>query len=221
MNLLSQPNPASYRHRYMAGDARATQPMLDWQEVSARLSQCQCYFFTCTNPEGVNVSCPIKGLWIDNVLYFNGDPGEELQAYRRPSAWSRLMFRIKHFVFQLNMKIRYARVLNNQSHGTHFVLGSVTYTGENPFSRWQEELVHVKSAYLGIADSENPITLNGVPGIFELDADSREFLSVAYLKKYGTTKNRAAFGDTTFVFRAKEVNAWLGDFNRSTLFYFS
>ena len=221
MNLIAQRNPTAYRHRFMAEDSRATQPMLDWCEVSTRLSQCQSYFLMCTNPEGVNVSCPIKGLWIDNVLYFNGDPGSELQAYRRPSFRSRLMFRVKHFMYQLNMKIRYALVLNNRSHVTSFVSASVSYTGGNPFTLWQEEFVHVESAYLGIADSENPITLNGAPGLFELDADDREFLSEAYMTKYSTTKNRAAFDDTAFVFRPKRADAWLGDFNRRTLFYFS
>lgn len=221
MNLIAQRNPTAYRPRFMAEDSRATQPMLDWCEVSTRLSQCQSYFFMCTNPEGVNVSCPIKGLWIDNVLYFNGDPGSELQTYRHPSIWSRLMFRVKHFVYQLNMKIRYARVFNNLSRSTSFVSQSVNYTGKNPFTLWREEFVHVESAYLGIADSENPITLNGAPGLFELDADGREFLSEAYVTKYGTTKNRAAFDDTAFVFQPKRADARLGDFNRSTLFHFS
>lgn len=48
--------------------------LLPWSHVQERMTNAQVYWITTSSPEGKPHATPIDGLWLDDALYFGGDP---------------------------------------------------------------------------------------------------------------------------------------------------
>lgn len=48
--------------------------LLDWSHVTERMTNAKVYWISTADRKGKPHATPVDGLWIDNALYFGGDP---------------------------------------------------------------------------------------------------------------------------------------------------
>lgn len=48
--------------------------LLDWAHVQARMTESRVYWISTASRQGKPHSTPVDGMWVDNTLYFGGDP---------------------------------------------------------------------------------------------------------------------------------------------------
>jgi len=48
--------------------------LLPWSHVSERMTQAHAYWICTVSPDGQPHATPVDGLWLDDRLYFGGDP---------------------------------------------------------------------------------------------------------------------------------------------------
>ena len=48
--------------------------LLDWAHVQERMTSAKVYWIATSGPEGKPHATPVDGLWLDDALYFGGDP---------------------------------------------------------------------------------------------------------------------------------------------------
>lgn len=66
---VSRPNiPSGY------GVPEHADNLLPWSHVTARMTESMHYWLSTTGPGGAPSSRPIDGMWLDDRLYFGGDP---------------------------------------------------------------------------------------------------------------------------------------------------
>ncbi len=60
--------PAAY------GVPKSTKGLLPWSHVQQRMSESRAYWVCTVSPDGRPHATPVDGLWLDDELYFGGDP---------------------------------------------------------------------------------------------------------------------------------------------------
>lgn len=67
--------PAARRLRLPAAyGAPADTPLMAWQTVRARLEAAPHYWLSTADAAGVPLARPLDGVWLDDALWFGGDP---------------------------------------------------------------------------------------------------------------------------------------------------
>jgi nitroimidazol reductase NimA-like FMN-containing flavoprotein (pyridoxamine 5'-phosphate oxidase superfamily) len=57
------------------GVPKHTRGLLDWAHVQARMADARVYWICTASREGKPHGTPVDGVWMDDRLYFGGDPG--------------------------------------------------------------------------------------------------------------------------------------------------
>lgn len=65
--------PAAY------GVPRHAKELLPWSHVGERMAEARTYWVCTVSPDGRPHATPVSGLWLDDRLYFSGDPATRSQ----------------------------------------------------------------------------------------------------------------------------------------------
>ena len=75
MSHWTQPNePRPSRAHFPPGYIEKPADLLPWSHAHERLAEAQIYWIASVRPNGQPHLSPIWGVWLDNVLFFDGSP---------------------------------------------------------------------------------------------------------------------------------------------------
>lgn len=73
-NFLQPPEPRADRAHFPPGYIEQPAALLPWSHAHERLKEAKIYWIASVRPDGRPHLSPIWGVWLDQVLYFDGSP---------------------------------------------------------------------------------------------------------------------------------------------------